>query len=85
LDFYSSGSLKQQSAGRHVDSFKHIILSDSQPMIYHTLDEHSNHYTQARNNHWVGLHAKKSVASYKQDIHFIVSEAFCTSIRWRSL
>jgi hypothetical protein len=25
LEFYSASSLRQQSAGRHVDSFEHII------------------------------------------------------------
>ena len=30
LDFYSSSSLKQQSAGRHVVPFRHIILISSQ-------------------------------------------------------
>ena len=31
LDFYSASSLKQQSAGRHVAPFWHIILIPSQP------------------------------------------------------
>ena len=32
LDFYSASSLKQQSAGRHVASLEHIILTLSQPV-----------------------------------------------------
>ena len=33
LDFYGAGSLKQQSAGRHVTSLEHIILTLSQPVF----------------------------------------------------
>jgi hypothetical protein len=33
LDFYSSSSLKQQSAGRHVAPLGHIILIPSQPVF----------------------------------------------------
>jgi hypothetical protein len=33
LDFYSASSLKQQSAGRHVAPFGHIILILSQPVF----------------------------------------------------
>ena len=33
LDFYSASSLKQQSAGRHVDPLGHIILIPSQPVF----------------------------------------------------
>jgi hypothetical protein len=33
LDFYSASSLKQQSAGRHVAPFGHIILIPSQPVF----------------------------------------------------
>ena len=33
LDFYSGSSLKQQSAGRHVATLRHIILIPSQPVF----------------------------------------------------
>ena len=33
MDFYSAGSLKQQSAGRHVAPLGHIILIPSQPVF----------------------------------------------------
>jgi len=33
LDFYSASSLKQQSAGRHVDPLEHLILIPSQPVF----------------------------------------------------
>jgi hypothetical protein len=33
LDFHSASSLKQQSAGRNVTSFGHIILIPSQPIF----------------------------------------------------
>jgi hypothetical protein len=33
LDFYSAGSLKQQSADRHVAPLGHIILIPSQPVF----------------------------------------------------
>ena len=33
LNFYSASSLKQQSAGRHVAPFGHIILIPSQPVF----------------------------------------------------
>jgi hypothetical protein len=33
LDFYSSSSLKQQSAGKHVAPLGHIILIPSQPVF----------------------------------------------------
>jgi hypothetical protein len=33
LDFYNASSLKQQSAGRHVAPFGHIILIPSQPVF----------------------------------------------------
>ena len=33
LDFYSVSSLKQQSAGRHVAPFRHIILILSPPVF----------------------------------------------------
>ena len=33
FDFYSASSLKQQSAGRHVASFGHIILIPSPPIF----------------------------------------------------
>jgi len=33
LDFYGAGSLKQQSAGRHVTSLEHIILILSQQVF----------------------------------------------------
>jgi len=33
LDFYSASSLKQQSEGRHVAPFGHIILIPSQPVF----------------------------------------------------
>jgi hypothetical protein len=33
LDFYSASSLKQQSTGRHVTPFGHIILIPSQPVF----------------------------------------------------
>jgi len=33
LDFYSASSLKEQSAGRHVAPFGHIILIPSQPVF----------------------------------------------------
>jgi hypothetical protein len=33
LDFYSAGSLKQQSTGRHVASLWHICLIPSQPVF----------------------------------------------------
>jgi len=33
LDFYSASSLKQQSTGRHVAPFGHIILIPSQPVF----------------------------------------------------
>ena len=33
LDFYSASSLKQQSAGRYVTPFGHIILIPSQPVF----------------------------------------------------
>jgi hypothetical protein len=33
LDFYSASSLKQQSAGRNVTPFGHIILIPSQPIF----------------------------------------------------
>ena len=33
LDFYSANSQKQQSAGRHVAPFGHIILIPSQPVF----------------------------------------------------
>jgi hypothetical protein len=36
LDFNSSSSLKQQSAGRHVTSLGHIILIPSQPVFAFT-------------------------------------------------
>jgi hypothetical protein len=34
LDFNSASSLKQQSAGRHVAPFGHIILIPSQPYLF---------------------------------------------------
>ena len=33
FDFYSASSLKQQSAGRHVTSLRHIIMILSQPVF----------------------------------------------------
>ena len=33
MDCYSASSMKQQSAGRHVDPFGHIILISSQPVF----------------------------------------------------
>ena len=36
LDFYSSNSLKQQSASRQVASFGHIIFFSSQPVFAHS-------------------------------------------------
>jgi hypothetical protein len=33
LDFYSASSLKQQSAGRHIDPLGNIILIPSQPVF----------------------------------------------------
>ena len=33
LDFYNASSLKQQSAGRHVDPLGHISLIPSQPVF----------------------------------------------------
>jgi hypothetical protein len=33
LDFYSTSSMKQQSAGRHVAPLGHIILIQSQPVF----------------------------------------------------
>jgi hypothetical protein len=37
LDFYSASSLKQQSAGRNVTPFGHIIPIPSQPIFAHSL------------------------------------------------
>jgi hypothetical protein len=36
LDFYSASSLKQQSAGRNVTPFGHIISIPSQPIFAHS-------------------------------------------------
>jgi hypothetical protein len=36
LDFYSTSSLKQQSAGRHVAPLGHIIPIPSQPIFAHS-------------------------------------------------
>jgi hypothetical protein len=39
LDFNSASSLKQQSAGRHVGPFGHIILIPSRSGIIHLQEE----------------------------------------------